>query len=76
MSYMGYQGQDQPCKPSPDFSDAAIVAKGGRIIEDIGLEEAYNTGLIPDDVMVQIMESCRPDECAKLLIQMAEDEED
>ena len=76
MSYMGYQGQDQPCKPSPDFTDAAIVAKGGKIIEDISLEEAYATGVISDDLMVEIMGSCRPKEYNALLARMAEYEED
>jgi hypothetical protein len=76
MSYMGYQGQDQPCKPSPDFTDAKIVARGNKIIEDIGLEEAYATGLISDDVMTQIMEKCRETEYFKLFDQMREDEEE
>jgi len=71
---MIYNGVDQNCKPSPDFPDAAIVAKGNKIIGDISLEEAYATGYIGDDVMRRVMECCRGGEYAKLLDEMADDE--
>lgn len=73
---MIYNGVDQNCKPAPedDFVDAEIVADGRKLIEDIGLQEAYETDLISDDLIVQIMERCRPDEYGKLIERMAEDE--
>jgi len=55
-------------------NDAAQIVKEGRaLLEDIGLDDAYATGLISDDIITQIFERCRPREYDALIVRLAEE---